>query len=102
MTYSGKLLFGALVNYSLVVVMWLLIYIPARGVLPGWVVGISLLLLVAIGALAFYRAMSAIGGLAQPLERVTHALESIARGEIATDIEAAATGDMVGRLQNSC
>ena len=69
MTYSGKLLFGALVNYSLVVVMWLFLYVPARAALPGWVVVLSLVLLLAIGAIAFYRAMSAVKGVAQPLER---------------------------------
>jgi len=102
MTYSGKLLFGALVNYSLVVVMWLFLYVPARAALPGWVVVLSLVLLLAIGAIAFYRAMSAVKGVAQPLEKVTQSLEAISRGEIAEELESASSVDAIGRLQNSC
>src|SRR5262245_44649763 len=80
MTYSGKLLFGATVNYSLVVVMWLVLYLPVRESVPTSAFWISLLILVAVGVIAFYRAASAVKGLAQPLERVTESLEAISRG----------------------
>ena len=102
MTYSGKLLGGALLNYALVVMMWALLYFPARASLPAWVVLLSVILLIAVGVIAFYRAMSAVRGLAQPLEKVTQNLESIARGEITAELEASATTDIIGRLQNSC
>lgn len=36
MTYRAKLLLGALVNYSLVVVMWPVLFLSARAAVPGW------------------------------------------------------------------
>ena len=71
MTYRAKLLVGALVNYSLVVVMWGILFVPAREAVPSWAFTASVILLIAVGALAFYRALSAVKGLAEPLERVT-------------------------------
>ena len=102
MTYSGKLLFGASVNYSLVVVMWLVLFVPARAAIPGWAFWVSVVILVAVGIIAFYRAVNAVKGLAEPLERVTLSLEAISLGEVGTEIPAAATTDAIGRLQNSC
>jgi len=102
MTYRGKLLSGALVNYSLVVVMWLILYVPARAAVPGWALGLSVAVLLAVGAIAFYRALSAVKGLAEPLEQVTQSLEAISRGEVSIELDAADGSDAIGRLQNSC
>lgn len=102
MTYRAKLLTGALVNYSLVVVMWLILYVPARAAVPGWALTLSVIVLVSVGVIAFYRAISAIKGLAQPLERVTLTLEGISRGEVSAELEAASGADAISRLQNSC
>jgi len=102
MTYRAKLLVGALVNYSLVVVMWLILFVPAREAVPPWAFAASVIILIAVGALAFYRAVSAVKGLAEPLERVTSSLEAISRGEVASDLPAATTSDAMGRLQESC
>jgi methyl-accepting chemotaxis protein len=102
MTYSGKLLFGAFVNYSLVVVMWLVLYVPARKAMPLWASLFSVAILIAVGIIAFYRAVSAIRGVAEPLEQVTESLEAIARGEITAELEAAAGTDAIARLQNAC
>jgi len=93
---------GALVNYSLVVVMWLILFVPARTAVPGWAFLLSLALLIAIGVIAFYRAISAVKSLAEPLERVTLTLEAISRGEVGTELEEASAEDAIGRLQNSC
>ncbi|MEO5763465.1 MAG: methyl-accepting chemotaxis protein [Vicinamibacteria bacterium] len=102
MTYSGKLLFGAAVNYSLVVLMWLVLYLSARDAVMGLPLYLSVALLVAIGVIAFYRATNAVKALALPLEAVTQSLEAISRGEVASDMDAASTNDAIGRLQNSC
>ena len=102
MTYRGKLLAGALVNYSLVVVMWLILFLSARGAVSGWAFTSSLALLIAVGVIAFYRALAAVKGLAEPLERVIVSLDEISRGEVASELPAAATADAMGRLQDSC
>ena len=102
MTYRGKLLAGALVNYSLVVVMWLILFLPARGAVSGWAFTSSLALLIAVGVIAFYRALAAVKGLAEPLERVIVSLDEISRGEVASELPTAATADAMGRLQDSC
>ena len=102
MTYRAKLLVGALVNYSLVVVMWLILFLPARAAVPSWAFVLSVVILVAVGALAFYRAINAVKGLAEPLERVISSLEAISRGEVAAELPPATTTDAMGRLQESC
>jgi methyl-accepting chemotaxis protein len=102
MTYRGKLLIGAAVNYSLVVVMWLVLAMSARASIPTWALVTSVGLLLAVGAIAFYRATSAVKGLDEPLERVTLSLESISRGEVGVELPSASTADAIGRLQNSC
>ena len=102
MTYRAKLLTGALVNYSLVVVMWLVLFLPARAAVPSWALNVSVALLIAVGALAFYRAINAVKTLAEPLERVTSSLEAISRGEVASELPAASTADAMGRLHESC
>ncbi|MEO8361022.1 MAG: methyl-accepting chemotaxis protein [Vicinamibacteria bacterium] len=102
MTYSGKLLSGAAINYSLVVLMWLVLYLPARVVVVGVPLYVSVALLAAIGVIAFYRATNAIKALAAPLENVTLSLEAISRGEVTSDMDMSSTNDAIGRLQNSC
>jgi len=101
MTYRAKLLVGALVNYSLVVVMWLILFLPARGAVPSWAFAASVVILIAVGALAFYRAINAVKGLAEPLERVISSLEAISRGEVSAELPPATTADAMGRLQES-
>jgi methyl-accepting chemotaxis protein len=102
MTYSGRLLLGALVNYSLVVVMWLVLFVPARDAIPSWAFSLSVLLLVSVGAIAYSRASQAVKRMAEPLERVTLTLEAIARGEVGFEIASGDASDAIGRLQNSC
>jgi methyl-accepting chemotaxis protein len=101
MTYRAKLLVDALVNYSLVVVMWLILFLPARTAVPSWAFAASVVILVAVGALAFYRAINAVKSLAEPLERVISSLEAISRGEAAAELPPATTEDAMGRLQES-
>jgi methyl-accepting chemotaxis protein len=102
MTFRGKLLSGAIINYSLVVLMWLVLYVPSRATLPSWAAFLSVVILVAVGIIAFYRAISAVRSLAEPLEKVTLSLEAISQGEVGTELPAASGEDAIGRLQNSC
>lgn len=102
MSFSGKLLIGALVNYSLAVLAWLILVVSAWSSIPPWAFRSSLFVLILVGVVAFYRANRAVKDMVEPIGRVNRVLEGISEGRIGSDLPTATTTDAIGQLQNSC